>query len=175
MPCLLSLPNQHHSCHLSSILEPTKRSLRLAIAKAEQNSIDFGSVSENMPISSISNSVERKDQRQAQRRYREFLVPQLGSQESHEQLRPIDGLHKLCQWVTNAPGANAELIILNDFFQFVVIDSASGIKAGVAAGMPVIGLAIRNPNQILIEAGATFLIKNFEDPKLWETLEILEE
>ncbi|XP_042397243.1 haloacid dehalogenase-like hydrolase domain-containing protein Sgpp [Zingiber officinale] len=137
-----------------------------------------------------------------------------------EQLKPIDGIHKLCNWikdhglkraaVSNAPRANAELMIsmlgLSDFFQVVIVgsecerakpfpdpylkalkelnasaehafifeDSASGIKAGVAAGMPVIGLTTRNPEKSLKEAGATFLIKDYEDPKLWKALEELE-
>ncbi|WOL06128.1 haloacid dehalogenase-like hydrolase domain-containing protein Sgpp isoform X1 [Canna indica] len=136
-------------------------------------------------------------------------------------LPAVDGLHKLCKWiedrgvkraaVTNAPRANAELMIsilgLTDFFQAVVVgsecdrakpfpdpylkalkdlgvssnhtfvfeDSASGIKAGVAAGMPVIGLTTRNPEQMLMDAGATFLIKNYEDSTLWKNLEELVE
>ncbi|KAK1305138.1 hypothetical protein QJS10_CPB11g00195 [Acorus calamus] len=134
-----------------------------------------------------------------------------------EQLMPVDGLHKLCKWiedrglkraaVTNAPRANAELMIsilgLTDFFEFLIVgsecerakphpdpylkalkelkasadhsfifeDSVSGIKAGVAAGMPVIGITTRNPEHLLMEANATFLIKDFNDPKLWMALE----
>ncbi|XP_078155941.1 haloacid dehalogenase-like hydrolase domain-containing protein Sgpp isoform X1 [Carex rostrata] len=137
-----------------------------------------------------------------------------------EQLKPVDGLHKLCKWVedhglkraavTNAPRANAELMIsilnLSDFFQFLVIgsecerakpfpdpylkglellhaspdntfifeDSASGIRAGVAAGMPVVGLATRNPEQVLKDAGASLLIKDYEDSSLWNILQELE-
>ncbi|XP_074264718.1 haloacid dehalogenase-like hydrolase domain-containing protein Sgpp [Silene latifolia] len=137
-----------------------------------------------------------------------------------EQLKPVDGLHKLVKWVkdhglkraavTNAPRANAELMIsmlgLTEFFQAIIIgsecehakphpepylkgleaigaskehtfifeDSPSGIKAGVAAGMPVIGLSTRNPEDFLMEAKPTFLIKNYEDPKLWDALEELE-
>ncbi|KAK9121573.1 hypothetical protein Syun_019190 [Stephania yunnanensis] len=53
-------------------------------------------------------------------------------------------------------------------------DSASGIKAGVAAGLPVIGITTRNPPHTLLEAGATFLIKDYYDPKLWKALEELE-
>lgn len=49
----------------------------------------------------------------------------------------------------------------------------SGIKAGVAAGMPVVGLTTRNPEQ-LNKAGATFLINDFDDLKLWTALEELE-
>ncbi|CAL9064860.1 unnamed protein product [Musa banksii] len=136
-----------------------------------------------------------------------------------KELKPIEGLHKLCKWVedrglkraavTNAPRPNAELMIsmlgLTDFFQVVVVgsecerakpfpdpylkalkelkasaehsfvfeDSASGIKAGVAAGMPVFGLTTRNPEKSLLEAGASFLIKDYEDPKLWMSLEEL--
>ncbi|KAI8530058.1 hypothetical protein RHMOL_Rhmol11G0025300 [Rhododendron molle] len=53
-------------------------------------------------------------------------------------------------------------------------DSVSGIKAGVAAGMPVVGLMTRNPEHLLMEAKPTFLIKNYEDPKLWAALEELD-
>ncbi|XP_062233805.1 haloacid dehalogenase-like hydrolase domain-containing protein Sgpp isoform X2 [Phragmites australis] len=54
---------------------------------------------------------------------------------------------------------------------FIFEDSASGIRAGVAAGIPVIGVATRNPEKSLLEAGATLLIKDYEDPKLWAALE----
>ncbi|KAA8515793.1 hypothetical protein F0562_018596 [Nyssa sinensis] len=57
---------------------------------------------------------------------------------------------------------------------FVFEDSVSGIKAGVAAGMPVVGVALRNPEKLLVEAGAAFVIKDFDDPKLWTALEELE-
>lgn len=60
-----------------------------------------------------------------------------------------------------------------DFFCFVQ-DSVSGIKAGVAAEIPVIGLTTRNPAQLLMEAKPTFLIKDYEDPKLWTALEELD-
>lgn len=50
-------------------------------------------------------------------------------------------------------------------------DSVDGIKAGVAAGMLVVGVATRNPEQSLIDAGASLIIKDFEDPKLWAALE----
>ncbi|KAF7126373.1 hypothetical protein RHSIM_Rhsim11G0010500 [Rhododendron simsii] len=53
-------------------------------------------------------------------------------------------------------------------------DSVSGIKAGVAAGMPVVGLMTRNPEHLLREANPAFLIKNYEDPKLWAALEELD-
>lgn len=52
-------------------------------------------------------------------------------------------------------------------------DSASGIKAGVAAGMPVVGLTTGNPEKSLIEAGASMVIKDYNDPKLWTALEDL--
>ncbi|XP_062098668.1 haloacid dehalogenase-like hydrolase domain-containing protein Sgpp [Humulus lupulus] len=50
-------------------------------------------------------------------------------------------------------------------------DSVSGVKAGVAAGMPVVGLGTRNPEKLLLDAGASFVIKDFDDPKLWTALE----
>ncbi|KAL2901677.1 Haloacid dehalogenase-like hydrolase domain-containing protein Sgpp [Bienertia sinuspersici] len=137
-----------------------------------------------------------------------------------EQLKPVDGLIKLVKWiedrglkraaVTNAPRANAELMIsmlgLTEFFQAIIVgsecehakphpepylkgleaigaskehtfvfeDSPSGIRAGVAAGMPVIGLSTRNPENLLMEAKPSFLIKDYEDSKLWAALEELE-
>ncbi|KAF6170158.1 hypothetical protein GIB67_038691 [Kingdonia uniflora] len=53
-------------------------------------------------------------------------------------------------------------------------DSVSGIKAGVAAGMSVVGISLRNPKDLLMKAGAKFLINNFEDQKLWRALEDLD-
>jgi len=135
------------------------------------------------------------------------------------QLKAVDGLHDLCRWiegrnlkraaVTNAPRANAELMLsllgLTDFFPVLVIgsecerakpfpdpylkaleligaspdhtfifeDSASGIRAGVAAGKPVVGLTTRNPGKALSDAGASLLINDFQDPKLLSVLEEL--
>lgn len=57
---------------------------------------------------------------------------------------------------------------------FICEDSVSGITAGVAAGMPVVGLTTRNPEELLRIASPTFLIKDYEDPKLWAALEELD-
>lgn len=137
-----------------------------------------------------------------------------------EKLHAVSGLYKVTKWVkdrglkraavTNAPRANAELVIsilgLTDFFDALIIgdecehlkphpdpylkaleelkvskdhtlvfeDSVSGIKAGVAAGLPVVGLTTGNPEHLLMEAKPAFLIKNFTDPKLWAALQELE-
>ncbi|KAH6826170.1 Haloacid dehalogenase-like hydrolase superfamily protein [Perilla frutescens var. hirtella] len=56
---------------------------------------------------------------------------------------------------------------------FIFEDSVSGIKAGVAAGMPVVGLATRNPESMLTDAGATMVIKDFTESKLWTALKEL--
>ncbi|XP_047945876.1 haloacid dehalogenase-like hydrolase domain-containing protein Sgpp [Salvia hispanica] len=134
-----------------------------------------------------------------------------------EQTEPVAGLDALCRWVedkglrraavTNAPRANAEMLIsllgLDEFFELVVIgnecerpkpfpdpylnalkglgvsadhafvfeDSVSGIKAGMAAGMPVVGLALRNPESMLTGAGAAMVIKDYTETKLWTALE----
>lgn len=40
--------------------------------------------------------------------------------------------------------------------------------------MPVVGLTTGNPEHILVEAKPTFLIKDYEDPKLWAALEELD-
>lgn len=47
----------------------------------------------------------------------------------------------------------------------------SGIKAGMGAGMPVVGMALRNPESVLTEAGAAMVIKDFTESKLWNVLE----
>lgn len=58
---------------------------------------------------------------------------------------------------------------------FVFEDSVCGIKSGVAAGMPVVGLTTSNKDQkSLLEAKPAFLIKDYEDPKLWTALEQLD-
>jgi hypothetical protein len=40
--------------------------------------------------------------------------------------------------------------------------------------MPVVGLTTRNSERSLMEAKPTFLIKNYDDPKLWAALEELD-
>lgn len=54
---------------------------------------------------------------------------------------------------------------------FALEDSPSGLKAAVAAGLAVVGVTTRNPGQELIDAGATFLIRDYEDPDLWNALD----
>ncbi|KAA8522104.1 hypothetical protein F0562_012582 [Nyssa sinensis] len=66
-----------------------------------------------------------------------------------------------------------ELLNVSKDHTFVCEDSVSGIKAGVAAGMPVVGLTTRNPEHLLMEAKPAILIKDYEDPKLWAALEEL--
>lgn len=44
----------------------------------------------------------------------------------------------------------------------------------MAAGMPVVGLTTRNPEDSLMTANPTILIKDYEDPKLWAALEELD-
>jgi len=133
-----------------------------------------------------------------------------------EGLKEIAGLTALCRWagehglkraaVTNAPRANAELIIsilgLSDFFQLIVTgedcerskpfpdpylralhllgaspehtlvfeDSAVGVQAGVATGMPVIAIADEGREGKLLAVGASLVIRDYEDPKLWAQL-----
>ncbi|KAF3636420.1 Haloacid dehalogenase-like hydrolase domain-containing protein Sgpp, partial [Capsicum annuum] len=48
------------------------------------------------------------------------------------------------------------------------------LEAGVAAGMSVVGLANRNPSHLLMEAEPVFLIKDYEDPKLWAALDAID-
>ncbi|KAJ1257575.1 hypothetical protein BS78_10G006900 [Paspalum vaginatum] len=135
---------------------------------------------------------------------------------AREGLREIAGLTELCRWadarglklaaVTNAPRANAELMIgilgLADFFQLIVTaedcerskpfpdpylralallgvspdhalvfeDSTVGVQAGVAAGMPVVAIADESREGKLIAVGATIVVRDYKDPRLWEAL-----
>lgn len=79
-------------------------------------------------------------------------------------------LFLLCQ----IKGLHSPVLVIYDIFVLILQDSVSGITAGVAAGMPVIGLATRNPEHLLTAAKPAFLIKDFEDPKLWTALEELD-
>ncbi|PKI51302.1 hypothetical protein CRG98_028306 [Punica granatum] len=67
-----------------------------------------------------------------------------------------------------------ELLKVSKEHTIIFEDSVSGIKAGVAAGMPAIGLTTRNPEHLLMQAKPTFLIKTYDDPKLWAALEELD-
>ncbi|KAL2548000.1 Haloacid dehalogenase-like hydrolase domain-containing protein Sgpp [Forsythia ovata] len=67
-----------------------------------------------------------------------------------------------------------EILKVSKDHTFVFEDSVSGIKAGVAAGMPVVGLTTGNPAALLMDAKPAFLIKDYEDPKLWAALEELD-
>lgn len=53
---------------------------------------------------------------------------------------------------------------------FVLEDSATGLRASVAAEIAAVGVATRNPEESLIQAGATFVISDFKDIKLWNAL-----
>lgn len=37
--------------------------------------------------------------------------------------------------------------------------------------MAAVGMATRNPEKMLLDAGATLVIKDYNEPKLWENLE----
>ncbi|KAB2070666.1 hypothetical protein ES319_A08G170400v1 [Gossypium barbadense] len=118
-----------------------------------------------------------------------------------ENLPPIKGLYKLTKWIEDRGLKRAaiffdvvilgsdcerakpypdpylkalEVLKVSKDHTFVCEDSVSGIKAGVAAGLPVVGLTTRNPESVLMEANPTILIKDYEDQKLWEALEELD-
>ncbi|KAL4342643.1 hypothetical protein GQ457_08G025650 [Hibiscus cannabinus] len=67
-----------------------------------------------------------------------------------------------------------ELLKVSKDHTLVCEDSLPGIKAGVAAGMPVVGLTTSYPETLLMDASPTIVIKDYEDPKLWEHLEELD-
>ncbi|GMJ12462.1 hypothetical protein HRI_004915400 [Hibiscus trionum] len=63
-----------------------------------------------------------------------------------------------------------QLLQVSKDHTFVCEDSLPGIRAGVAAGLPVVGLTTTYPENLLMEANPTILIKDYEDPKLWDYL-----
>lgn len=70
--------------------------------------------------------------------------------------------------------ARLGLPIVMFLFHLVCQDSASGIRAGVAAGVAVVGLTTGNPEKVLRDAGASLLIGDFRDPKLMAMLQELD-
>lgn len=52
-------------------------------------------------------------------------------------------------------------------------DSVPGVTAAVAAGLYTIGLATSQTPQALLQAGASLVIDNFEDARLWEQIELM--
>ncbi|KAB2595170.1 haloacid dehalogenase-like hydrolase domain-containing protein Sgpp [Pyrus ussuriensis x Pyrus communis] len=63
------------------------------------------------------------------------------------------------------------LKVLNEHAFIFEVWLSELLKAGVSAEMPVVGLGTRNPEEALISVGASFVVKDFNDPKLWEALE----
>lgn len=49
-------------------------------------------------------------------------------------------------------------------------DSPSGVKAGRAAGSPVVGLLTGHPGPVLRDNGASVLIQDYHDSALWIAL-----
>ncbi|MBF2090807.1 MAG: HAD-IA family hydrolase [Synechococcales cyanobacterium K44_A2020_017] len=49
-------------------------------------------------------------------------------------------------------------------------DSPSGVQAAVAAGIPTVGIASSQPPEILYQAGATLVVSDFSDRRLFEQL-----
>ncbi|XP_018474578.1 haloacid dehalogenase-like hydrolase domain-containing protein Sgpp isoform X3 [Raphanus sativus] len=82
-----------------------------------------------------------------------------------------------CEYPKPHPGPYLKALeVLNVSKEHTLVfeDSVSGIKAGVAAGMPVVGLTTGNPASMLVQAKPAFLIENYADPKLWAVLEELD-
>ncbi|KAJ0262312.1 Haloacid dehalogenase-like hydrolase domain-containing protein Sgpp [Hirschfeldia incana] len=83
-----------------------------------------------------------------------------------------------CEYPKPHPGPYLkalEVLNLSKEHTLVFEDSVSGIKAGVAAGMPVVGLTTGNPASMLMQAKPAFLIESYSDPKLWAVLEELDD
>jgi HAD superfamily hydrolase (TIGR01509 family) len=52
-------------------------------------------------------------------------------------------------------------------------DSAAGIQSAVGAGIYTIGITSSHPAEYLFDAGASMIIKDFNDSKLWQLLNSL--
>jgi beta-phosphoglucomutase len=53
-------------------------------------------------------------------------------------------------------------------------DSPTGVRSAVGAGIKVVGLTTSQPESILLEAGVSLVIDNFNAPNLWELLRTFE-
>ncbi|KAF3775757.1 Haloacid dehalogenase-like hydrolase domain-containing protein [Nymphaea thermarum] len=115
-------------------------------------------------------------------------------QVSLEKLVPVSGLHDLCKWievkgirraaVTNSPRANAEAMIsavgLSEFFEFVVLGNECGRGKPYAdpylKALKCLDVSAERAMAFekLLDAGASLVIKDFEDSKLWKILEGIE-
>ncbi|KAG6577640.1 Haloacid dehalogenase-like hydrolase domain-containing protein Sgpp, partial [Cucurbita argyrosperma subsp. sororia] len=67
-----------------------------------------------------------------------------------------------------------EVLKVSKDHTFIFEDSVSGIKAGVAAEMPVVGIATRNPEHLLMQAKPALVVKDYDDPRLWAALDELD-
>ncbi|KAG7015679.1 Haloacid dehalogenase-like hydrolase domain-containing protein Sgpp, partial [Cucurbita argyrosperma subsp. argyrosperma] len=67
-----------------------------------------------------------------------------------------------------------EVLEVSKDHTFIFEDSVSGIKAGVAAEMPVVGIATRNPEHLLMQAKPALVVKDYDDPRLWAALDGLD-
>lgn len=47
-------------------------------------------------------------------------------------------------------------------------DSPSGVASAVGAGFPVVGLATTQRAEVLLQAGASWVVSDYDDPRLWE-------
>lgn len=63
-----------------------------------------------------------------------------------------------------------ELLGLEPQQALVFEDSLSGVRSGVAAGIPTVGVATTQTPAALREAGASLVIRDFTDPALWTLL-----
>lgn len=82
-----------------------------------------------------------------------------------------------CEFPKPHPGPYLKALeVLNVSKEHTLVfeDSVSGIKAGVEAGMPVVGLTTGNPASVLVQAKPAFLIENYADTKLWGVLDELD-
>lgn len=61
-------------------------------------------------------------------------------------------------------------IVVTKSLYHLLQDSTSGLKAAVAAGLPVVGVTTGNPGPALLAAGAAFLVKDYNDAALWQVL-----
>lgn len=169
-----------------------------------QNDVTMSFLFPELPEGQYASIAERKEDL-----FRSFVVD----------LEPIPGLQKVFSWadandigvaiVTNAPRANAELLlqglkiaktryplVIGDELErgkpdplpyltgvkhidgvasrsLAFEDSPSGIRSACAAGIRTIGLRTSLEHDALTRAGATDTISDYNEDKLWATLEQL--
>lgn len=135
---------------LSPTLQPTPGLLRL-LAYAEQRRIGMTVVT-NAPRANAEHMLAALD---LSGRFEHVLVAEELPRAKPDPLPYLTGLERL--------GARADHALAFE-------DSVPGVTAASRAGILTVGLSTSQAPQVLLEAGAQLVVKNFDDERLWQLI-----